>query len=856
MMNNRLAGKEDKKGVRILRLVCFGTLIFIAAALPALAQSQRYVIDASTGRQGQPSVLAKMGGVSPTGERITVNSDYITDDGKPIIPITGEFHFSRYPRAYWEESIRKIKAGGINMIATYVFWNIHEEHEGKFDWNGNRDLRYFIQLCQSNHIRVVVRIGPFCHGEIRNGGIPDWILGKPVSIRSNDPGYLLYVQRLYNEIGKQLQGLYFKDGGPIVAVQLENEMQHSASPWGLTYPGQPYALTVADRDLASAHEGVSVASSRNAYAEEGNEHMRKLKALALAAGIDVPIYTATGWGYAAGIPEETLPVTAAYAYPTWVDHKAISPFYIYKDMHKNPDYAPVRYKSEDYPAFAAELGSGIMSTYSRRPLVPAASLDALINRCLGSGANGIGYYMYHGGSTPKGDFYFNDEAYGYPKISYDFQAPIGEYGDIRPSFHRLKLLHFFINEFADILAPMQTILPDNNSSVSPTDIHDLRYAVREKDGAGFLFLNNFQDDTTMMDQKSIQVTIKTSIGEIRIPETGGFDLPGGENAIFPFHFDLNGAMLNYATAQLLTKGGGSSNPYYVFFVPEGVKPEFSFAKGVRVDNVLNSSIDRKGQRVLVSCSSRGISGFSVAGAHGPRTKVLVISKEEALRAYLANIDGTRHLVFSDALVLETDKSLQFYRDSSSHFIFSVYPSLMETPKVDHGNLIAVKENALVSTYSVDLPASKIDIVTQLDDKAHLSVVLPMALPDDVNDAFLSIDYLGDTGMGFLGGELVTDEFYKGIPWRIGLKRFIFAEGTTDPMGLSRTNGIGALRTPSMVDSTSRQMLFSFRPIYKNAPFLVDLDASSLPDFSKNPKVVSIKNFTVVPEYEATVTFQK
>lgn len=817
-----------------MRVGCLLALSVIAGVVPGLGQVQRYTIDAGTARQVQPVALEKMGGSSPSGEKIAVNNCYITDDGKPIIPITGEFHFSRYPRAYWEESIRKIKAGGINMIATYVFWNMHEEHEGQFNWSGNRDLRYFIELCRDNHIRVVVRIGPFCHGEIRNGGIPDWILGKPVSIRSNDPGYLLYVQRLYNEIGKQLKGLYFKDGGPIVAVQLENEMQHSASPWGLTYPGQPYDLTVADRDLASAHEGVSVASSRNAYAEEGNEHMRKLKALAVAAGIDVPIYTATGWGYAAGIPGETLPVTAAYAYPTWVDHKSISPFYIYKDMHKNPDYAPVRYKPGDYPAFAAELGSGIMSTYARRPLVPAESLDALINRCLGSGANGIGYYMYHGGSTPKGDFYFNDEAYAYPKISYDFQAPIGEYGDIRPSFHRLKLLHFFINEFADILAPMQTVLPENNTSVTPTDIHDLRYAIREKDGAGFLFLNNFQDDTTMMDQKNVQVAIKTSKGETLIPESGGFDLPAGENAIFPFHFNLNGTILNYATAQLLTRGGDATSPYYVFFAPDGVNPEFSFALGVRVENGVNSTVERNGQRIRVTCPGKGISEFSVATGHGIRTRVLVIGKELALRAYLVDIGRTRHLIFSDALVLETGKGLQFYRDSSSHFTFAVYPALKGMPQVDHGSLSPVKENTLFSSYTVELPAANMGVVARLEDKKHLLVDLPATLPDGVNDAFLSIDYMGDTGMGFLGGEMVTDEFYKGVPWRIGLKRFI------------RTD----------TDTAARQMLFYFRPIYKNAPFLVDLDPASLPDFSKNARAVSINHFTVIPEYKATVTFEK
>ena len=422
-----------------------------------------------------------LGGKNDEGENIFVNNFYFSRNGKPIIPVTGEFHFSRYPEEYWDEAIKKMKAGGINMVATYIFWIMHEENEGEFTWGNNRNVRKFIKLCAENDMPVIIRVGPFAHGEIRNGGLPDWLLAKPLTIRSNDPNCLFYVERLYNEIGEQLEGLYFSDGGPIIATQLENEYQHSAAPWGLTYPGQPHDFTSSARDLALIKEGVAVSKEENRYEDLGNKHMEVLKSLAIQAGIDTPLYTATGWGNAAIVPNGSLPVTAAYPYPTWAEKASLSPFYLYKDMHKNPDYSPVRYKPENYPAFAAELGGGIMSTYSRRPLIPPNSLDALINRCLGSGANGIGYYMYHGGSTPRGEhYYFNDEAYGYPKISYDFQAPIGEFGQTRPSYHRLKLIHYFLNSFGNLLAPMQTVLPETNEDIVPENLGDLRYAVRKK----------------------------------------------------------------------------------------------------------------------------------------------------------------------------------------------------------------------------------------------------------------------------------------------------------------------------------------------------------------------------------------
>lgn len=136
----------------------------------------------------------KLGGSNPEGDKISVNSYYISLNNKPWFPVMGEFHFTRYPNQYWDEAIKKMKAGGINVISTYVFWNIHEETEGKFRWDGNRNLRKFIDLCKENNIYVIVRLGPFDHGEIRNGGLPDWLMGKPVMIRSNDPGYLFYVK--------------------------------------------------------------------------------------------------------------------------------------------------------------------------------------------------------------------------------------------------------------------------------------------------------------------------------------------------------------------------------------------------------------------------------------------------------------------------------------------------------------------------------------------------------------------------------------------------------------------------------------------------------------------------------------
>lgn len=798
-------------------------------AMTALAQ-KTYEINVAVPEQKIYSDHLKLGGANPKGEKISVNNYYISIGNKPIIPVTGEFHYSRYPNQYWDESIKKMIAGGITVIPTYVFWNLHEEEEGKFVWTGDKNLRRFIELCQKNNIYTIVRIGPFCHGEIRNGGLPDWLLGKPLNIRMNDPLYLSYVEKLYNEIAKQIKGLYYKDGGPIIGIQLENEYQHSAAPWGLTYPGQPHDLTASERDLSATQEGVGIATEKNPYANLGNDHMKVLKSLATKAGIVVPLYTATGWGNAAIVENESIPVTAAYAYPFWTPKRDYSRFFLYKNMHANPDYSPVRYKPEDYPAIAAELGSGINLTYPRRPIAVHQSFDAMINRCLGSGANGIGYYMFHGGSTPRGkNGFMSDEAYGLTKISYEYQSPIGEFGQVREGYHRLKLVHFFLKDFGALLAPMTVVLPSNASTLKPENITDLRYAVRVKGNSGFVFLNNFQDDTTMLDQNNIQMKINTANGDVLIPETGGFNLESGENVIFPFNFNLNGTHLNYATAQLLMKDE-SANPYYVFFTPEGINGEFSFAAGSRVENIRGATVDAGNQRTLVNCTEK-VSEFAVITG-GRKTNVLVIDKTLALKSYIISLNGKKSLMFSDATVLQNENGFELLSDSINSFDIALYPKTLAAPKATAGTVVKRDDPSSFSSYRLTMPSFEFAAKTKEISKKKITVALPQAIPAGVNDIILKVDYTGDTGMGFLNAELAADNFYNGIPWQIGLRKFMSSA------------------------AKPKEMVFYFRPMAKNATYLTDLQPypQYIPDFGKSGSYLKVNNVSFIPQYKTIIKF--
>lgn len=726
-----------------------------------------------------------MGGTSPDGGSIAVNNYYMSINGKPVIPVMGEFHFSRYPRAQWEEEIVKMKAGGVNVLPTYVFWAMHEPREGEFHWEGDLDMRHFLQLCKKHNMPVIVRIGPFCHGEVRSGAIPEWIFAKPLEIRSNDPEYLKYVKKLYAQIAKQLDGLYYKDGGPIIGCQLENEMQHSASPWAITYTGEDIDFTAASWNAQEAAIGVEGGHKQASGAEAGNEHMRTLLKMAQAEGIITPFYTATGWGNAAVIDNCAIPVTSAYTYPFWENYPKKSPFMMFKDIHHEPDYSPVRYNPDDFPSFCAEMGAGIQMIYNSRPIVTAKAAEALMVRTLGSGCNGIGYYMYHGGSTPHREgqnAFMSDESMGLPKISYDFQAPIGEFGLEGLMYRNLRLIHSFLNEFQDRLAPMETVLPTDWQKMTPDNRDDLRYAARMKDGKGFLFLVNSQDHDLGRHDQEGTVSIELGNETINIP----VKLPKDESAILPFNLDMDGHLLKYATAQPLMRIMDGKTPHYFFFAPDGVRPEFVFAGGKTFRPVpgLKSTFNMKG------------------------IKITTLTRRQALDAIKVN----GRLLITDATVLPTADGAELLSLGKNNVDYILYPS---------------KQGFKTQRVSVNKVEPKYAWHQRGERRASLHVD---SLPDDnVQEYFLRLDYVADVAMAFMDGQLCQDEFWHGVPWTIGLKRYAQKLSNQD-------------------------MTFYFRPL-KDMEFLHrDLPAESLPDFSQGT-VCKINKAEIVPEYRLRINIQ-
>lgn len=418
------------------------------------------------------------------------NSEYLTDNGRPILPVMGEFHFSRYPETEWKSALHNMKQGGVEIVATYVFWIHHEEAQGEWDFSGRRNLHDFLTCCQETHLKVWLRIGPWAHGECRNGGFPDWLVEKEkkgeLCTRTNDPVYLALVDKFFTKIGEQAAGFMDKDGGPVIGIQIENEYGHAGGP--------------SDR-------------------EEGMAHMRKLKQIAEEKGMVTPYYSATGWG-GAYVPEGFLSVLGGYVDAPWAGHThemSASENFLFQPFHDDANIASdfserqssFTFDTDKVPYLTAELGGGLQVTAHRRPFPYPDDIEAQTICMLGAGANLIGYYMYHGGVNPDGKYTTLQEskATGYandlPVKSYDFQTCLRENGLPAESYFRLRKHHIFIKNVENLLAPAKACLPENiPAPTNPEDMETLRASFRynAEEDCGFLFINNHQRKRKMTEK--------------------------------------------------------------------------------------------------------------------------------------------------------------------------------------------------------------------------------------------------------------------------------------------------------------------------------------------------------------------
>jgi beta-galactosidase len=724
----------------------------------------------------------KMGGSNPAGVEINANSQYLMLGGKPWTPVMGEIHYVRVPTDEWEDEILKMKAGGITVISTYCIWIYHEEVEGEFDWSGDRDIHRFLELCAKHGMYVYLRIGPWCHGEVRNGGLPDWVIKKSKVIRRVDPTFLAYTKTWYSALYDQVKGLQYKDGGPVIGIQLDNETGNNP------------------------------------------RYLGALKDMAVGLGFDVPLYSYTGWNRSRGPADEMLPMYGGYPDGFWLNETGISKTgrrqYVFTHIlddaniteHLTGRPGSLTLSGESrYPYLTCEIGGGMAIAYARRPLMSADDVATLPLVKIGSGANAPGYYMYHGGGDLIGKLTTLQEsqATNYPNdlpiIDYDFQAPIGQFGQIRDSYHLLRRLHMFLADFGAGLAPMKSVFPATMPS-SLSDTQTLRWAVRSDGHSGFIFINNYQRGTEMPGHANVRFALKLDDGVQMVPEKP-VDIPGGAYMIWPFNMDLNGTLLKSATVQPLCKLDGPV-PFYVFFEIPGVVPQFDLE---------NSDIP----------DWNGAPWFTVTAADGRKANVLVLPSELSKRCWKANLWGADRLLISPADVVVDGSTIRLETDDPKKMRVAIYPPPPQPPTVD-GVPLMVGAAGIFTEYSAPVAAKEMKVTVQQFQAAGLArgvvigskkkpvppsdadfdsagvwhIVIPSDALDGVEDVRLKITYAGDVARAYVGDRLIDDDFYYGKPWEIGLKRF----------------------APEVLD---RGLTIKILPLPKNSPIYIQEDRRPL-----------------------------
>ncbi|MBQ9196112.1 MAG: beta-galactosidase [Clostridia bacterium] len=645
----------------------------------------------------------KFSGRDPAGREIGFTNYYMTVDGKPFFGVSGEMHFCRVSPDQWEDAIVKMQCGGINMLSTYVFWNVHEEEEGVFRFDGCRNLRAFLEVCEKHHMWVIMRIGPFDHGEMRNGGLPDWLFGKPYDVREDNPGFLEATRRLFRALHGQMDGHYFSQGGCIVGTQIENEYQHSCAPWEMT-------TGVSNEWLTSGHSGLP--------------YMLRIKQIMQEEGIVTPFYTTTAWGGAVTPVEEALPLWGGYSYQPWLFYNkpGVHPAtleYIYRDNHnsavtKEYNFEP-SYDPETRPYACCEMMGGMMCSYKYRFQMDMRAIDALANTKLGSGCNLLGYYMYKGGTNPIGlrTSYLNEGQI--PKRSYDYQAAIGEFGQLRESYGRLRAIHMFCQLFSGFFEQTKAVLPEHLKGLQPDDLEPLRFSVRVKGSSGFLFVNNFQDHAEMRDRHGDEVRLALPDGEI----TFRFDIAAGENAILPFNMDLGNAKLNWATAQPLAHVGKT----WFFLAPEGMQSVYC-VDGKEIKATVGKAF-AVGDQIIMTLSRKDSLGFWVY--------------DDA--AYLCDKpllwDGKQLIVE----IADGSAALRAWSEAQRDFVF--------VQRVEH-------------------PCQPVFLPWQTVGMGRYTVAVPADALTGHKQALLRVRYHGDIGHAFAGNELISDNFCNGDAWDIRL----------------------------------------------------------------------------------------
>lgn len=673
-------------------------------------------------------------------DRVAVTSTCIEIEGQPTLPVSGEFHYSRVPRSDWSERLALMRASGITMVASYVFWIHHEEAQGQASFDGNLNIAEFVEEADRAGLDVMLRIGPWVHGETRNGGLPDWIIKSGASIRTNDPKYLEQVSIWFRRLGDHLRGVLGAKSN-VVAIQIENELF------------------------------------------DNPEHIVTLKEIARDAGISAPLWTGTGWGGAKLPQGEVIPLFSAYADGFWVnqgtfgdasfrEHFFFSNTWddpgVGSDQHAGSISSSIRADLDpNFPPATCEMGAGMAAAYHRRPHPSAEDITAVANVKLGNGSAWQGFYMYAGGINPPGVYGMQEShATGYPNdmpmFDYDFHAPIGATGHTNATFDKLRELNTFVAEFGPILLRGTVAFPEQMPD-SLEDLHSPRWCVRSDGQSGIVFVNSHQPGDSLEDAHHIRFTVNLPDKELTFPDTP-ISVPHGTIARFPFRLDVGNTRLEWATVSPVGVISGE-RPVLVLRTHNGIDPRAAWNEPVR---------NHAGE-LLAESNTEIVLPVNELLLVGPALGALVLPESDMADIWL--LDGylyrTKSPLWKDngkLLTRSTHKPfIEVWDAKCGHFVEA---HVIGEP----GSSQLIEATRTRSLTDGDYAYGSFEGRTSAPKKQEIDEMATIfaipTLPEVKKPAGIKreliIEWMGDVAQLRAGEQVVTDRFWDGSQWRIQL----------------------------------------------------------------------------------------
>lgn len=703
---------------------------------------------------------------------LTVQKDFLEIDGKPVFIYGGDLSYCRVPRRYWKERMLQMKAAGLNTVTVYAVWAYHQETPGKFDFEGERDLAAFIDTIAECGMYCIYRMGPFVHGEFHNGGLPQWLVDElGTKARTNDPQYLKYAEEYYNKLIEIAKPRQIQNGGPIIIIQLENELGSAGCKGD---------------DLPRGSESV----------EENTKHLLFYKDLVTKNGITVPV-----------LDINHIPDKEKY-FDSLVDAGGLYPvncFYCDGDLG---DFSMNWWNNHTRPKITIETGGGMFVRYYdvpayrntnsfQGPLVPPEMIEGALNLHLAEGCSGVNLYIFCDGQNPDdcGESML-------PAKNMNYQAPISVVGRFRKSYYAVKRTGWFLRSFGQEL--LKSSPSDNWAKVRYTGIahpgeknggdlfnnydtirseeqtdttDQIKYQARTTKGlnlseSNFLFLRNASNlGSSWKRDVKVLVTPSKLACEVfqEYPKKTQLEMPPQTLKTMPFFVRLaKGNFLEYSTAELLDKR------------------EFNGKTQVVLCD--SNEIMTETRLVLPSVENIRTAGNVLVMKESPNTVTLIAKMErfpiivetDDLRLVLMEKHYAEELwdigsffAHSETPLSGTEKEIKCLTETEDFCMEWMTP---QKPQFESG-LNNAEESydpersiyRISGTFDWKTPEIAWKKSYSGEDIIMTAQVGPELL-ENCKDVVLTLHHDGMIGYAYLDGKLVSDHAYgKFLPWEIGLR---------------------------------------------------------------------------------------